>query len=444
MNPSTFPRLMTSLLAQSDRFFIGVSVICGAPDDTFMNMTKSNKSLYRRLQAVLCAAPVLFFSGTSGAQEWRFQPEVRVGAEYDDNSRLSTVPAFVQTSDGYLIGASLEMRYATERTTFSVSPRILSRNYNEIPDIDSNDQFVDLNFNRKFLKGNLGIRADFAKESVRTAERTEPDLDEEDPSLITDDDIGLVFTSGDRDRFSITPQWNYDIGQRTSLVLGAEYLDVGYSGAAVNSFVDYSDARFEGALSRRISERTSAYFGVGVRQFDNKASNDDYDGIAASMGMQSNLSETVRLQAEIGYEEANLESTGQSDSAVVGNISLVRSLETVTYLLRFSRSVSPGGNGRVSERDSFNLNIRKKFTERVSGSVGLRSTSTDDIVNTAQSIGGRDLLQLSAQLKVAISRAFTVEANYRYNDIERPADGGSADSNSITLWLVYRPTAIVK
>jgi len=408
-----------------------------------MNITKSNKTVYPCLYAVLCTATVLLYSATSSAQEWRFHPEVRVGVEYDDNSRLSTDPAFVQKSDGYLIGASLDMRYATERTTFSIRPRILSRNYDEVPDIDSNDQFVDLNFNREFLKGNLGIRANFAMESVRTAERTDPNLDEEDPNLISDDDIGLVFTREDRDRLRISPQWNYDIGQRTSLTLSGEYLDVGYSGAVNSFFVDYSDARFEGTLLRRFSTRTNAYFSAGVRQYDNKAGNDDYNGMGAGIGIRSNLSETLRVQAEIGYEEAELESTGESDSAVVANVSLVRTLETVSYFLRFSRSISPGGNGRLSERDSFNLNIRKKLSERVSGSVGLRLNNTDDIVSTPQSLGGRDLLQFRARLEVAISRSLVVEADYRYNDIKRPADGGSADSNSISLWLVYRPTPII-
>lgn len=409
-----------------------------------MNPIKSNQIAFSSRCAVFCTATIVLFSSAATAQEWRIQPEVRVGVEYDDNSRLSTDPAFIQDIDGLLIGASVGINYATQRSTFSIRPRISSRNYDENPDVDSNDGFVDVNFNHKFLKGDFGILASFANESVRTAERSDPDIDEDDPDQIPDDETGLVFTSEDRDRIRVSPQWNYEISERTSLAINAEYLDVSYDGVVISDFVDYSDVRIKGALVKALTERTSAYVGVGARKFDNKVSNSDYDGVSAGIGMRSNISETTRIQAEIGYEDAELKSTGQSDSAVVANVSLVRNFQTVRFLMQLRRTVSPSGNGRVSERDSINFNIRKKFSERVSAGLGLRSSTTEDIVNTTQSSGERDFLQLRAQLDVAISRSFSVEANYRYTNIDRPQADGAADSNSFTLWLVYRPTAIVK
>ncbi len=384
----------------------------------------------------------LALTSLAAAQEWRFQPEIGLGLQYDDNARLQTDPALVQEIDGYLIDASLEISYNTERTTFELTPRLRSRVYDEIPDVDSDDQFFDFGFNHETLKSEFGIRGSFDRESVRTAERADPDFDVDDPDDIPIDETGDVFTNERRERLRIAPQWSYDITERASLSLRASYTDVDYEDSLVTSRVDYTDWRLEGAIGRMVSERTRAYLGVGIRQYENEFRVNDVDGIGARVGIQSDISQTTRVQAEIGYEETEQTLTGETDGNFVGNFNIVRRLETVRLLAQYRRDVAAGGNGRVTARDSLNFTLQKQFTERVTGALGVRAFQSEPIDDQAANFQERDYAEFRAALDVALSRTFSVEGDYRFTRQDRGNVGGAADSNVLTLWLIYRPTEI--
>lgn len=400
-------------------------------------------SAVRGVAVVAVFAAGLTLTSLAGAQQWRFQPEIGLGLEYDDNARLQTDPALVQEIDGYLIDASLAIGYDTQRTSFELTPRLRSRVYDEIPDVDSDDQFLDFDFNHVTLKSEFGIRSSFNRESVRTAERADPDFDVDDPNEIPIDETGDTFSNERRERFHIAPQWSYKFTERTSLDLRASYTDVSYDESLVSFLVDYTDWRLEGALSRNLSERTRAYFGVGMRQFENELGVNDVDGVGARVGIQSDISETTLVQAEIGYEETERSLTGESDGNFVANFNIVRRLETVSLLAQYRRDVAAGGNGRVTARDSLNFTLQKQFTERVTGDLGLRAFQTESIDDQAVNFQELDYAEFRAALNVALSRAFSVEGDYRHARRER-GNAGEADSNAFILWLIYRPTEIVR
>ena len=406
----------------------------------------SKQAAFSAVRGVAVAAVVtagLALTTSAVAQEWRFQPEIGFGLEYDDNARLQADSALEQEIDGYLIDASLAIAYNTQRTSFELTPRLRSRVYDEIPDVDSDDQFLDFDFNHVTLKSEFGIRSSFNRESVRTAERADPDFDVDDPNEIPIDETGDTFSNERRERFQIAPQWSYKFTERTSLDLRASYTDVSYDESLVSFLVDYTDWRLEGALSRNLSERTRAYFGVGMRQFENELGVNDVDGVGARVGIQSDISETTLVQAEIGYEETERSLTGESDGNFVANFNIVRRLETVSLLAQYRRDVAAGGNGRVTARDSLNFTLQKQFTERVTGDLGLRAFQTESIDDQAVNFQELDYAEFRAALNVALSRAFSVEGDYRHARRER-GNAGEADSNAFILWLIYRPTEIVR
>jgi hypothetical protein len=237
----------------------------------------------------------------------------------------------------------------------------------------------------------------------------------------------------------------YDITERMTVGLEASYTDVSYdeTQSTAGFLVDYTDARLIGTLGRRFSERTRGYIGVGARKYENDIGNNEVDGVGALIGVESEISQTTRFQAEIGYEDTEQSLTGESEGNFVANLNLVRRLETVTMLAQYRRDVAATGTGRVTERDTINFHIRKRFTERVSGGLGARAYQTKGVGDQAVTFEERDYTELRAQLAVALSRAFTVEADYRYARVDRTSFEGSADGNSIILWLVYRPTEII-
>jgi hypothetical protein len=394
---------------------------------------------------VACSLVACMLLGqASHAQQWVLQPEIRIGGEYDDNARLQSDSTAVEEIDGYILEGSLGIGYNTQRTTFQLTPKLRSRVYDEIPDVDSDDQFLNLNFAHETLKAQFRVRGSFQRESQRTGERTIPEFEVEDPEEIPTDETGLVLSNERRERFRIAPEWNYDVTERMTFGLRAAYSDVSYDDSPTSALVDYNDKRLDALIGRRFSERTQGYFAVGARRYDNELNLNEVEGLGAGVGVESDLSETTSLQVEVGYEDTEQVTTGESDANFVANLNLVRRLETITMLAQYRRNVAASGAGRVTARDSVNFTLRKQFTDRVSGGVGVRAIQSEGADQQALTLEERDLVQVRAQLAVALSRAFSVEGDYRYARVDRTGQVGSADSNSIILWLVYRPTPIVR
>jgi hypothetical protein len=401
-----------------------------------------------RRSLFLAVAGFIFVIGllsmeAASAQQWVLQPELRAGYEYDDNARLRSEDDEIQEIDGFILEGSLGIGYNTQRTNFELTPRLRSRIYDETPDVDSNDQFLDFDFEHETLKGRFEVRSSYEREAVRTGERADPDFDIDDPDEIPTDETGFVLNNERRERFRIMPKWNYDLTERLIVGLGADYIDVSYDEALTSFLVDYTDARLQGLLGWRFSERTRGYFGARVRRYENDLDN-EVDGIGGAIGIESEISETTSFQAEVGYEDTERVSTGQSDGNFVADLNLVRTLETITMLAQYRRNVAASGAGRVSARDSLNFTVRKRFTERVYGALGVRAYQTEGLEQQQTvTFEERDFTEFRANLGVAISRAFSVEGDYRHARIDRGGLEGSANSNSIILWLVYRPTEII-
>ena len=132
---------------------------------------------------------------------------------------------------------------------------------------------------------------------------------------------------------------------------------------------------------------------------------------------------------------------GESDTDIVWDVNLVRKLETVTLLAQVRRSVNSDGGGRLTLRDSFNLSVKNQFSERLEGGLGVRVYTTDQLSSDIGTFEERDYAQLRAQMTYALSRAFSVQADYRYTYIDRSTVSGSGKSNSIILWLTWQPNA---
>jgi hypothetical protein len=376
------------------------------------------------------------------AAEWRLQPELRVGYEFDDNAVLIDSAGTIAEIDGYILEGSATIGYATERTTFDITPRLQSRNYDgEI--FDSDDQFLTLDFNHRGIKSNFRIRGNYARESVRTAEREVADVDVDDPDEIAGDDTGRVFEIGRRDRIWIMPQWSYNFSEKSAFAARLTYTDVDYDDLFfVGAFTPYSDVRFDASLYRGFSARTRGYIRASTRSYEPDNAGVDVDGVAFNIGFERDLAQTTRLRAEVGVEETE-PAGGESDSNAVWDINVVKNVETVTLLAQYRRTMNGSGGGRVTARDSFNLSVRKQFfPERLRGGLGIRAYTTERLSSDPGVIDERDYVQFRAQLTYALNRTFSVQADYRYTYIDRSATAGSDNSNAIILWLIYRPIAM--
>jgi hypothetical protein len=392
----------------------------------------------------LCAAVFVLASANSAlAQDWRFEPIFKVGGEYDDNAGLD--PRTDQEVDisGFLLEARADVFYSSPAATFSLQPRVLSRNYSDDAAFDSDDYFLRSVFRRQSKSSTVGFRVNFEDQTVRTGERADADLEIEDPDEIANDDTGLVFLIGDRSKWRVSPYWAYQLSNVSSIGVNIDYTDTRYDDVFAGLLRDYTNTRLDLNYRRSFSDVTT--WGVFLRsgRYEPKDASEATDGYGVFAEIQHTLSEKTRVAMTIGL--ADREQTGfDTDPEVVGDIRLTRDLETIRFFAQYQRSYEGGGGGVVSVRDSFNLNFKRRLNERISAGLGVRAYQRNG-GSSALLNEGRNYVQLQSSLVWYLSKSFVAEVDYRYTVIDRGGElGERANSNRINLWLVYQPRTVPK
>jgi hypothetical protein len=413
-------------------------------DDLHMPSRTHKASITRRCVASLISAAsiaaVLAVTPIQAA-EWRIEPLIRAAGDFDDNAVLTPRTDVDADISGYIIDASAKFAYSSELTDFFVTPTLRKRDYGD-PLYDSNDEFLEFGFDRDTQSSNFGVRGSYSFESVRTGERSDADLDVEDPDEIPDDDSGRVFaTRTARETLRLWPAWTYRMSDASSFSVRLNFTDTSYDDRIPGIYTDWSNARANLSYQRRWSPRNTAILTGFYRKYFPDLG-DDGTGFGFNAGFQRNLNETTRLRALAGLEETE-QGEGESDVNWVADVSLSRRLQTITLLVQYRRSISGGGSGTLNARDSINLNFTRELNERISAGLGVRAYQTTALEN-AVNFDERDYLQLRAQFTWNMTQTWSLEANYRYTFSDREVLGESANSNNVTIWLNYRPTPIIR
>jgi hypothetical protein len=387
------------------------------------------------IASVVSVFAVLTSTSIQGA-EWIIDPQIRAAANFDDNAALSFRTDNEESISGYILEGSARFAYRSEVTDFFVTPILRFRDYGD-PRFDEEEQFVRMQFDRETQRNDFRIRANYDREAIRTAERSDADLETEDPDDIRDEGTARVFLQGRRERIELTPKWTYRASDTSSLSMGLTYRDIQYENKFAGLLNDYTNGRANVSYQNAWSPRYSAIVRGTYRLF-NPDGGDEVTGYGLSAGVVGELSENTRLRVLAGFETTENE-IGESVRKPVGDVSLVRRLQTITLLAQYRRSISGGGSGTVSSRDEINLNLTRRLNERISAGLGVRAYATNALEGDVVNFDERDYVQLRAQFIWNLSRTWFVDANYRYTFVNEQLVGESANSNEVTIWLSYQP-----
>lgn len=409
-----------------------------------MNIIKTTKPLVgcrENMLRLFALGLVALFSPLSvaSAQDWSFEPVVKLGVESDDNADLSIFTAQEFEVTGLIAEASGKFSYNSATSNFSLTPRIRSRNY-DVSELDSDDVFLVGDFRQRFQSNTFGIRANYEEESVRTAERDDSDLDVEDISDITNDGNGLVQIAGTRDKLRLRPSWSYEVSNVSSIGLTLDYYDVSYDTDILTDLNDYNDSRLEFSYGYRFSPVNRGIFLASGRQFESDRVTKDFDGTRVMAGIEHSFSETIDLRVLMGIESVDfVNSTAGSENETVGEITLSRRLQTVTILAGYRRAVTASGS-TPTIRDNFNLNFTRQLSDTISAGLGARAYTTGDLDSSSDR--ERNYVQLRGTLGWSLTPVLDLQFDYRHTILDRGDDlGERADSNIVGLSFVYRPNS---
>jgi len=396
----------------------------------------------RRTVQYLFLSLTLVFTGSVSAQDWNFDPVIRVAAEVDDNAELSVRTDNEVDLRGALIEGSADIGYSSQTTDFDITPRILIRSYSDNPELESDDIFVRSSLRHRMRSSNIGLRVHYDQQTVRTAERAESDFDIEDADEISEGDSGRVAVRGNRDRWRITPSWGYRFSPTNSVAADVNHYDVNYDDVFLNLLTDYTDTRGNFFFRHGFSNVNTGVIQLTGRTYDSADANSTVSGYGAQVGVERDLSQTTRLRAMVGFETTEGDLDSADGTQPVGNITLTRNLQTIRILATYRRSINATGAGRLSSRDSLSLNFNRQLNNKISAGIGVRAYQSRGLDDSLL-IDDRDYIQLRSRFVWNLSQQFSLEFDYRYTMLNRVELGERANSNAILVWFSYQPTRVI-
>jgi hypothetical protein len=394
----------------------------------------SNSMLYFSLATCL----LLSLTASVNAQDWRFYPQVGVGGEWDDNATLSTRTDDIIDLQGLLLEASASLSYQSGTTRLDFRPLIVDRSYADDPDFDATEVDARLRYQFFGLRSNWRIGGTYNQDTVRRAERFDTDFDITDPDQIPDDDTGLVSLRGDRIRWEFRPSWSYSWSDVSTVSVRLRHRDVTYEDVLLLN--DYTDTTLSGDYQLDFSPKTKAFIATLIRHYEADNLAGEYDTKGLTVGLTSQLTAKTQMRLRIGAENIESKITSLEETEPVGELSFIRRLETIQLIAQYRRSMASSGIGLISKRDAVSLNLTRQLGERYEAGFGARGYTDSPVARTSDDqVFGRDYIQLSALFTWNITRTFALRTTYRYTILERANVGESANSNEVTVWLLFRP-----
>ena len=409
--------------------------------------TKSVPEWRLATKLILIMLPIAVLGSGAASADWNFDPILRAAWDLDDNATLSARTVDEVDLSGYMAEASLDLIYISERSYLSMRPMVRTRNYGDKVEEENwkaDDQFFDILGFYEGDKNSFRIFADFSRESVRTAELADANLDTEiDPDDIADDQSGLI-TNQRRDRYRISPRWTYRFSGVSSIQTDLSYLTTGYEETDdLFSLFDFTDIQLRIGYRRNFSERNSGVFSISARDYDTDRFAADRQSYEVAGSFIHRLSETTQFRARFGIESLEQENidipTLSIDPQPTGEISLSRQLKTIRLLAQYRKRVSASGRGNLTSRDELNLRFSRDLNDRVTVGLGARAYKTEPVSGTFNT---QDFVQIRGQVVWRFSSAFSMQADYRHTVLDRGLIDGAADSNRVTLWLSYQPNPV--
>jgi hypothetical protein len=397
-----------------------------------------DSALVRRI-ALKVLASGLVLTGLPAQAQWAFEPSIAAGLTYDDNAILTTRTDVDASAEGYIGELAARILYTSSVTDVWMLPRIRTTQYSDASALDSTDGFLNFNYVRTGEAANLRFRGSVSYESVRTSERSNADLSVEDPDESPDDDSGRIGDNNQRWRTWLVPEWNYSFDPKSSIGAAFSYRNVEYEDDINAILTDFTDMEFGANYKRNWSERATGIFGAFVRQYEATETSTKTTGYGGTFGFNYSLSETTRVQARVGAESSEVP-TGESFVNPVGELSIIRRLQTIRILAAYRRSVSGSGTGTLVVRDSVSLNFTRDLNERISAGIGLRAYQTNPLGDDQVDLDARNYVQLRGLFTWNLSRTFSLDVDYRYTYLDRSSLGEGANSNAVDIWLNYHPT----
>ena len=369
----------------------------------------------------------LFFSlvNTSFAS-WQAGGSASLSLEHNDNRQLRLENE--EEVSGRLLSLSGDLKRESEVSVLEIKPRFRSMKYSSESNLDSNDQFLEISYQKENALSYFSLEADYARDSSLTSElgRT-----------------GRIQVNKRREKYEVEPSFIFELSPTLFGQLMFNFSHVSYRDAENTGLVDYDYGVVSAAIIKNFSERDTLSFSLfsSLVKFDQTENETKNSGL--QLDYTRELSESTQLDLGLGgrYSEYERESGAHSvvsddDSGYLFNIGFETQFEYNTFTMKLDRKIQPSGIGNLEQSDALYAGLRHRFTRFWSFNLNGRFRNTKRIED------GRDdtdykYLTSSVSLTRVIGREWFITSSYRYARQKINRDDEYGDSNALYLTIGY-------
>ncbi len=365
----------------------------------------------------------------SGAGQWYDEPTVSVRLGYDDNVRFTEKNE--ESSFSQKLSAGTGLGYRTEVTDVKAKVRLDLIRYSQESDLDTDDQYLDLNAKHRSGLNLFGLDGKFIRDTSRTSEL---------------ETTGRVRKSKRRHSGFLTPSWLRTLDERNSLQLAYTYNKVIYDDSDQTGLLDYRSHAARGSLFHVLDELTQlsatlTYTHYKVRDTNSKA-NDYGIQVGASRAFSETLDASLAVGGRATTSEARNEFGNRVSDTNYGfllNASLEKRFERTTLKGRALRELRPTGSGRLIDSRSVGVDLRHRLSERLTfflDTVVFRNETNNNSFNRDND-EQRTYLSVQPRLRWRLTRWWDIVGSYRYRYQKYDERSDSADSNAFFVYVTY-------
>ncbi|KAB7627895.1 hypothetical protein [Alkalilimnicola sp. S0819] len=398
----------------------------GAP----MRSRTRNRPL-RRVPALTALALVLA-PGAALAEAWLLEPYLSVGLGYDDNVELVTDDSVGSPVGMVSVGADL--RRVTETLEVRGRGQLDYRGYTDEDAPDNEDaQLLALELLHRRPTGDWGLDGRFRRDTT-TAEFDRVALGDDTGS---DVDAGVVEEDVRRHRLRVAPSWRRQLTERVGLEAAYSFQDLNYSDSGANNLEDSRVHQLAAQGDYALSERTTVGARLETLLFrpDDSA---DVDAYIVSGVIEHRVSVRTTVGASLGISHAEDKDLNDSETDLIGRLSLRHRAERWRGVLQLERQLLPSAIGRLEEVNQFLVGVEQDVSPRTRLGLNLRAFDAERL-GDARGGASREYLRISPTWSWRLDRNWEIAARYEYRQVERDNGNDSADRNAVMFTLRYRP-----
>jgi hypothetical protein len=381
------------------------------------------------------------------AADVHVQPQLEAYVESNTNRNLAEDEADESDATGYIADLGVVVTSATARHETVVRPRVRVQEYEDTPQLEDLEGFLDLQSKYLWERDLLEVEANYSHEDLYNAELANARFDDVTPDDPTSPESGNLEAGSTRDWFRITPSYEQKASERSTFGMSLLYETANYDGGSAD-VTDYDFGQAEAFYRWKYSQTTDISIGPYVSRYEARDDSTKYDAYGINATFAKVWSEKWSAQLELAYEQNDIQ---HADPAIEDeDVSGVSALVTVEHKgevsrLRFvgGQRISPSSDGRKTLSDEIRVQYDRDLSARLSWHAAARFVSDDDL-GDAPSASERDYARAELNARYRFTETWYVTGGYRYLWQERSNADGDADNHSFMVGIGYsgrpRPT----